>query len=216
MLDIFGRLNSYAVVLNEQEKLNAEYFGEFKVLADTIGRRYYEYWIGNKILTNKMVLRMAEVSLVADLLIAMKEGIKSKKRIRPYYRQYEKDYDADTDQLTDRFDAIIAKITEIFPEGLSSTEFSRPFLFYSLFTAVAHCLYGLPNFAAPQVPLNNEASVQVARNGLDRVGELFAATEADMAELSTPERTFLQNSRRATTDESAREGRAEFLLSLMA
>lgn len=216
ILDIFGRLNSYAVVLNEQEKLNAEYFGEFKVLADTIGRKYYEYWIENKILTNKSVLRMAEVSLVADILIAMQEGIKSKKRIRPYYRQYEKEYPADANEMTGRFDEVIAKIGEIYPEGLSSTEFARPFLFYTLFTTVAHCLYGLPNLNAPAVALNTAQSVEVARNGLDRVGELFAATETEQAELSPAERTFLQNSRRATTDESAREARTKFLLSLMA
>ena len=34
VLDIFSRLNSYAVVLNEQEKINANHFGPFKVLAE--------------------------------------------------------------------------------------------------------------------------------------------------------------------------------------
>jgi hypothetical protein len=37
VLDIFGRLNSYAVVLNEQERINAEHFGPFKGIADRIG-----------------------------------------------------------------------------------------------------------------------------------------------------------------------------------
>lgn len=37
VLDIFSRLNSYAVILNEQEKINADHFGPFKVLADKIG-----------------------------------------------------------------------------------------------------------------------------------------------------------------------------------
>ena len=44
ILDIFGRLNSYAVVLNEQERINATHFGSFKILADELGRKYYEYW----------------------------------------------------------------------------------------------------------------------------------------------------------------------------
>ena len=60
ILDIFSRLNSYAVILNEQEKLNANNFGPFKILADTIGRRYTEFWLTNKILTSKEILRMAE------------------------------------------------------------------------------------------------------------------------------------------------------------
>ena len=39
ILNIFSRLNSYAVILNEQEKINATHFGEFKLLADEIGRK---------------------------------------------------------------------------------------------------------------------------------------------------------------------------------
>src|SRR5690349_734760 len=37
ILDIFSRLNSYAVVLNEQEKINADHFSPFKTLADELG-----------------------------------------------------------------------------------------------------------------------------------------------------------------------------------
>ena len=44
ILDIFGRLNSYAVILNEQEKINSTHFGAFKVMADKIGFNYNEYW----------------------------------------------------------------------------------------------------------------------------------------------------------------------------
>ena len=87
ILDIFGRLNSYALVLNEQEKINADHFGAFKILADNIGRTYNEYWTKQGILTARSILRMAEVTLVADLLIAMKEGIKSKKTNKKILRQ---------------------------------------------------------------------------------------------------------------------------------
>jgi hypothetical protein len=83
---------------------------------------------------------MQEVNLVADLLIAMKEGIKSKKQIRKYYDQYEDKFDDDTDKAADRFDKVVATIGKLYPEGLASTEFARIHQFYSLFTAVAHCL----------------------------------------------------------------------------
>ena len=89
VLDIFSRLNSYAIVLNEQEKINANHFSAFKILADFIGRSYFEYWTKQGILTSGNILRMLEVNLVADLLIAMREGIKSKKQITRYYDQYE-------------------------------------------------------------------------------------------------------------------------------
>lgn len=214
VLDIFGRLNSYAIVLNEQERLNASHFGSFKILADDIGRKYYEYWTKQGVLTSRNILRMQEVNLVADLLIAMREGIKSKKQIKKYYDLFEEKFDDDVDATEKRFDSIIAVMGTIYPEGLATAEFSRIHLFYSLFTTVAHCLYGLPGMIAKRVSLEAVSSIEVARNGLDRVGELFETT--DLAKLTKNEQQFIQDSRRATTDEPVRIRRTEFLLKLMA
>lgn len=214
VLDIFSRLNSYAVVLNEQEKLNAEYFGPFKILADGIGRKYTDFWIGNSILSAKQVLRMAEVNLVADLLIAMIEGLRAKKRIRGFYKQYESSFGHDTEDLEKKFDITMFVLTRLFPAGFKGSEFSRPFLFYSIFTAVYHCLYGLKGYVPPRPCLETEQQVEVARNGLERVEELFVVE--DVATLTHEEREFLTNSRRATTDQSAREERTKYLLTLMA
>ena len=213
VLDIFSRLNSYAVILNQQEKINAEHFGPFKVLADKIGRTYTEYWTKNGILTARKILRMSEVTLVADLLIAMREGIKSSKQIRKYYNQYESNFDEDVDDLERKFDTVINVIAKLYPEGLSSSEFQRPFLFYSIFTAVAHCLYGLPDMDVPRLSLDLNSEIEAARNGLDRVEELFEARE--VGSLNREEQQFLQDSRRATTDERVRERRTKFLLQLM-
>jgi len=214
VLDIFSRLNSYAIVLNEQEKINATHFGPFKVLADNLAHKYNEYWIRQEILTHRNILRMLEVNLVADLLIAMREGIKSKKQIKKYYSQYENNFDDDLASTERHFDSIIAGIGTLYPEGLSGTEFHRPFLFYSLFTAVAHCLYGLPALEAERLQLLAEASVEKARNGLDRVGELFESQ--DIGELTKDEQQFLRDCQRATTDETNRIRRTKFLLGLMA
>jgi hypothetical protein len=59
VLDVFARLNSYAVLLNAQEKINATHFGAFKVLADRLGFKYNEYWIRQKILNPRAILKMA-------------------------------------------------------------------------------------------------------------------------------------------------------------
>ena len=48
---------------------------------------------------------MEEVSLVADILIAITEGINSKKRIKPYYTQFENEFSYDTEILRDNFPA---------------------------------------------------------------------------------------------------------------
>lgn len=213
VLDIFSRLNSYAVLLNEQEKINADHFGPFKALADKIGHKYNEYWTTQGILTAKNIMRMLEVNLVADLLIAMLEGIKSKKQIKKFYDIYEFNFDEDSDNLLEaRFDNVISVISSLYPEGLSDTEFRRPHVFYSLFTAVAHCVQGLPNCDEPRKQLIGNAT-EAARNALDRVEEIFEA--ANLAVLTEDEQQFLQDCRRATTDEVVRQRRNKYLLGLM-
>lgn len=211
ILDIFSRLNSYAVVLNEQEKINANHFGPFKVLADKIGHKYYDYWTKQEILTSKQIMRMLEVNLVADLLIALIEGIKAKKQVKKFYGLYESNFDHDTEELEGRFDQVITAIDAIYPEGLSDTEFRRPHLFYSLFTTVAHRKMQIPGL--PQPPAHGYSSPEAARSALERVDEIFAIT--DHKNLTEDEISFLRNSRRATTDEKIRLQRTEFLLSLM-
>lgn len=202
ILDIFSRLNSYAVLLNEQEKINADHFGPFKVLADKIGHKYYEYWSSQGVLTNKQIVRMQEVNLVADILIATLEGIKSKKQIKKYYDLYESAFEYDTDKLEIDFDRTITAIDKIYPEGLSDTEFRRPHLFYSLFITISQWLVRNPK---PDRP-----SPEVVRNKLERVEEIFA--EEDIQNLNKDEQQFLSDSRRATTDEKVRIRRSEFLL----
>lgn len=219
ILDIFARLNSYAVILNEQEKINSSHFGPFKVLADKLGFDYNEYWTKQGILTAQQILRMQEVNLVADIMIAMIEGIKSKKQIKRFYANYENDFQHDVDDLESRYRNTIVKIAQIFPEGLASSEFRRNHLFYTLFTAVFHCMFGLKDLAIDRVPvlrlsLKTEAELQSARSKLDRVSEIFAVD--DVGTLTREERQFLQDSRRATTDEAVRERRTKFVLDLMA
>lgn len=217
ILDIFARLNSYAVVLNEQEKINAAHFGPFKVLADRIAFDYNEYWITQKILSAQQILRMQEVNLVADILISMMEGIRSKKQIGKYYQKFEREFLHDPEIFEARFKTVIEVIGRLFPEGLSDTEFHRNHIFYTLFSAVYHCVFGLPDFThnhqdVPQVDLSSDARLANARSGLDVVGSLFAA---EPGTLGGAEAQFLQDSRRATTDEAVRKRRTMFILNLM-
>lgn len=214
ILDIFGRLNSYAVILNDQEKINATHFSAFKILADRISFKYNEYWTTQKILAPRQILRMQEINLVADLLISLMEGIKSKKQIRPFYYRYEKSFDYSTDELERKFDEVVATIARLYPEGIGVTEFRRIHIFYSLFTAVAHCQHGLKGLETSRINLTSEASIEAARNGLDRIAEMFEA--ADTGNLSPLERQFMQDSRISTADETVRERRTKFLIGLMA
>jgi uncharacterized protein with ParB-like and HNH nuclease domain len=119
ILDIFSRLNSYAVLLNEQEKLNAQYFGPFKILADRLAHKYNEYWVKQDIFSDKEILRMKDVNFVADLLITMVDGIRSKKQIKPSYIKYERNPELVRDTLEAEFDAVLESISRLYPDGLA-------------------------------------------------------------------------------------------------
>lgn len=212
ILDIFSRLNSHAVVLNEQEKINANHFGEFKRLADALAHDHFEYWIKNRILREPQVVRMADVSLTADLLIAMCDGIQSKKQIRAYYAQYEKEFPLDPDELAGQFHQTLSIISKIYPDGLQNSEFRRIHLYYSLFTAVFHMLFGLNGCHADRGDLLTENLTRV-RNRLDHVEDVF--NDSESPDLTEADRKFLNDSRRATTDASVRQRRTEYLLHLI-
>lgn len=214
VLDIFARLNSHAVVLNQQEKLNASHFGPFKRLADELGHEYLEYWVANGLLREAQIMRMQDVALTADLLIAMCDGIQSKKQIGAYYKAYEEQFPFDTDELATRFRSAMGVIGEIFPEGVKHSEFRRIHLFYSLFTAVYHLQFGLAGLDDATRGIIHSLQLPRVRNTWDRIEYIFEAD--DPADLLPADRQFLNDSRRATTDASVRERRTRYLVDLAA
>lgn len=217
VLDVFSRLNSYAVVLNDQEKLNANHFGPFKLLADSLSKEFYDFWINNGILTEQKCLRMEDVSLTADLLIAMCEGIKEKKKIKSYYDSFEENFDFDVEELSERFRDTISLINTIFDTGLKQTEFRRVHILYTLFTSLYHIQYGLPGIEATCYRINPKDVGQIARiaHSLERVGYIYQTDDDSRKNLTNDELRFLEDSRRATTDASKRLSRTKFVVTLI-
>lgn len=89
ILDIFARINSYTVILNKQEILNAKYQGYFKQYTFDYGRKYVKYFLEAHILTKAKVIRMAEAELSGDLLVALIAGIQTNKNVEQFYRKFE-------------------------------------------------------------------------------------------------------------------------------
>jgi hypothetical protein len=212
VLDIFSRLNSYSVVLNEQEKINANHFGPFKTLADKLAHHNNTFWKENKLLSDKEILRMADVNLTADLLIAMIEGIKSKKQIKPFYSEYEKEFNHDPEMLEERFNNTIETIQRLYGDDFTETEFKRIHLFYTLFTCIFHLNYGLTGIDKARVEITPRDYAKIVSR-LENINSIFA-TE-DLQQLNQREIRFLDDSRRATTDKPVRQRRTEYLLDLI-
>lgn len=212
VLDVFSRLNSYSVTLNEQEKINANHFSPFKQLADFVAHENNSFWTENRILTEQNVLRMLDVQLSADLLIGMIEGIKTKKQIKKYYEQYEKEFEFDTEELHNRFNKIINLIKEIFDNNLKKREFKRSHVFYSLFMTLFHMQFGISNLSSSRHEITENDYARVSQK-LEKIDYVFA--EANKENLTSNERQFLEDCRRATTDTAVRIRRSDYLSTLI-
>ncbi len=212
-LDIFTRINSYTVNLNRQEKINAAYVGYFKQYVYDYGYRYVRYFLDGTILTKQTVSRMAEAELTADLFVALIGGVQTNKNVEQYYKRYEDDI-GPLEDVTERFDTIMSYVGGIYsPEELARTNWRRSPLFYTLFTAIGHCLYGLEN-------LNQELRVAIAEKSLgklrvqlDEIDSRYNEIAADIRNDAYPDdyKYFIDISRRRTADTRSRIDRANFV-----
>ena len=209
VLDIFARLNSYAVKLNPQELRNATYFGEFKTLAYSLGLEYASFWTANRIFTDAQVLRMDEVELASDLLVALLDGTKSRKVIEAYYKKYDDDLKEKT-KLAQNFRKTMDAIGALSAGSLGESPFRSPVLFYSLFCAIHHHLHGLPQMALARKPFK-EAQYPKVWSALEFVDGIIRQEKPEGAEA-----TFVDSLKRHTTDEPVRKARTEFLIKLLA
>jgi Protein of unknown function DUF262 len=212
ILDIFARLNTYSVKLNSQELLNAKYLGYFKQSAYSCGYKYVRYWLESQVLSEKEVTRMSEAELASDLLTMLVGGIQSKKAIPNFYKKYE-DNDDGLGEAISKFDAVMSYIGAAYEAAsLKETNFSRIHLFYSLFGAIAHGLYGLSGMDEVPRPHLTPESIGRIRMRLDEISARYdEITSGEGPITDEAYANFIEASRRATTDLTTRKLRTCFI-----
>lgn len=150
VLEVFSRLNTYAIRLNAQELRNGKYFGLFKQAVYLLAYEHLEFWRTQGIFGERSIARMEEAELVSELLIAQLAGLQDKKKsIDTFYAEFDEVF-AERDKALERFRSVMAEIQASVHVPLRETEFHRVPLFYSLFTAVYHRLYGLQGVPLPR------------------------------------------------------------------
>ena len=213
ILDIFARINTYTVSLNTQEKRNAKYIGYFKQYAYKYGLKYVRYFIDGKILTKSQVTRMAEAELAAELFVCLIGGIQTNKNTEQYYKKYEERI-GDLKNSSEKFDQIMSYIGEIYPVNeISTTNWSRVHLFYTLFTVIGHLLYGLDGLKSEfRIHLNQQlvGKLRIILNEISLKYDKYT-DKSFKDEIPSEFSKFIDFSRRRTTDTAARIGRANFV-----
>jgi len=144
ILSMFRRMNAYTLPLNGPEKRHSEFFGEFKDWVNTVLDRYGRILVDWRILTSRQIVRMADAEFVADVALAMNEGIVSTgpNKLRNLYKHYDVSFtarDVMDHQLSMTLEVVLADLSE-----LQDTYITRPHVFHSLICALIHRRYGLP------------------------------------------------------------------------
>lgn len=144
VLEIFSRLNTYSVKLNDQELRNGKYFGLFKQTVYRLALDHLEFWRVHGLFTERGIARMEEAELVSELLISGLGGLQDKKKsIETFYAKFDDTFPI-RDEAVTRFKTILGEIAEFAPSPLRDTEFHRRPLFYTLYTTIYHRMFGLP------------------------------------------------------------------------
>lgn len=144
VLQVFARMNSTGVKLNDQELRNANFFGDFKTLSYSLSTEYLEHWRNWSIFTEYNIARMEEVEMTSEFLIMMLKGVsgKTQKSIDASYAEHDETL-SEMGELERRFRHVMTAIETKFGDSINLTPFHKKTLFYSLFSAIYHLAYGI-------------------------------------------------------------------------
>jgi hypothetical protein len=143
ILQMFRRMNAFTLPLNAAEKRHSEFFGLFKdwvnVQLDRFGSMLVEWGV----LTSRQIVRMADAEFVADLALAVEEGIVSTSpaKLRSLYNRYDKVFESP--QIRQRVPAAL-EIVQTELSEVQGTYIVKSHVFHSLNCALIHNRFGLP------------------------------------------------------------------------
>lgn len=226
VLEIFQRINTYSVPLNAQELRHGKYFGEFRQSVYDLAFQHLTFWRDGRIFTESAIARMSEAELVSELLILQLDGLQDKKKsVNEFYAHLDEDWSADPrpwstkarstaplewlsrEQAEKRFGDTMSEIAESIGSALPYSEFRRVPLFYSLYCAVYHRMFGIPgvDLHSPKKGLSRPARSKLL-DTMEQLSELVSE-KPDLDELSGWRRNFLVASARQTDNLGPRSDR---------
>jgi hypothetical protein len=211
VLEIFGRLNSYNLVLRPPEKRHAKFQGEFKWVVYESAREWKQLWEDYKILSVRQRVRMADDSLMAELFGILLEGVAEgdERTLDKLYAKYDKDFPTEREQETrERLRRTLERLFEDLSEAIEGPLASRPH-FVLLFAAVAHGEVGLPPGLLEEMPARDGA-LQDPGVAVANLLQLAEIIESDTPPEDEESRKFWAASRAATVRISSRRVRFPF------
>jgi len=144
ILEMFRRMNAYTLPLNEAERRNSDFFGEFKNWVNNVLDEFGGLLVDWQVLSSRQMLRLLDTEFIADLALAVKYGIVSTSPtlLKGIYKEYDKEF-PDRELFTDRIGGTFSFIRAEMP-FVPRTHLTRAHVFFSLVCALIHNRWGLP------------------------------------------------------------------------
>jgi len=212
VLEIFGRLNSYNLVLRPPEKRHAKWQGEFKWAVYEDARQWKQLWEELKILSVRQRVRMADDSLMAEIYGILLDGVAEgdERALDRLYTKYDKAFTSEQVQETrDRLERSLVRLIDDLGEAIVGPLARRPH-FVLVFAAVAHAEVGLRPGLIEQMPAREKRVLKdpaIAVSNLLQLGEII---ESDTPPEDEGAREFWTASRGATVRIGSRRVRFSF------
>lgn len=130
--DLFTRLNTNNIALNDQELRNARYKGRFKQLAERIADNSLFQTLG--LFTARDIRRMLDVEYASELLVLTVEGVTNKKDLlEDLYIEYEEEFPRES-EYEEEITTTLGLVRTLISDA-NRGQVKRKSNFYSLFGA---------------------------------------------------------------------------------
>lgn len=137
--EVFRRINSYQAPLNAEEKRHAAYQGDMKWFIHSLAASHSQTFLLLGTFRERSLVRMADVKLIAELIDAMLNGVRTTrpKTLDDLYRDYDDGFPQQKD-IARRLDDAIPLVSRF--AAVQNTELSKQHQLYALVLAVTHLL----------------------------------------------------------------------------
>ena len=145
LLEMFRRMNAYTSPLNPAEKRHAEFQGEFKWFIVDLADQHTPYFEAFEVLTQRQIIRMGDALLLSEMAQVLDCGIvdRSERELKRLYSKYDKAFDEKEtygEKIARGLDCIFGDL-----KMLRGSYMMKDYALLSLFTALIHLRYGIPN-----------------------------------------------------------------------
>lgn len=184
VLEIFARLNSYNVVLNDAERRHAEFDTDFKWSIHESSKRWRNLWEVYDVVSTKQRVRMADDSIMAELYGVLLQGVTDggQPKIRKLYEKYRSQF-TEQQEVEAKIDHVLSYIVNNFNEVLVQAIVARAPHFLMLFAATAHCLFGIPSggFGDDMLerPTDGLSNCDITKQNIAKINQILESDEPE-------------------------------------